>query len=451
MSNRKAWLEQTVARLKRDGAPTAAKIDPPLIEAMLSGPALVRAFTDGFNKGSKNPAAGNPTDRETLRLQQMPMPGRPGQGGPKIDGAAVVKALGLNTLNLIKLTVKLEKTQTLAVLSIDRGAARNGVWTMLDPRPTPPTMRLPYLPPNVISYGVGRMNCEALWNEIPIALTGIDPMLVGMFAMLNATLQKDFGLNLGQDVLAHLDTALVVVKSLQNNTDYTLVGWQLKNAQGLNATLKRIMAPESPLRAKLPGDLVKTEDFRGVTLYTVEKGFDLDPPGGPAPDPKTAAAQTNLTVGVAILDNLLYIGEAEQVRGVIRAKAGGAPAEPAFYRSAIFQNMLRNKPDNASAYELTDLTLLIKSACQPENVAKMKQLIQRMPDRKAGSGDLDDDEDGADDDDAGSLNRLLKELDFSKLPPADRLAAFFGPLYAFTTAAGDRIEVQWMFKYPEKP
>ena len=323
-----------------------------------------------------------------------------------------MKALGLDTLKTIRMAVKLEPAQTRFSVMVDRGSARQGIWKMVDARPAPADARLPFMPADVVAFGVERANFPALWSEIPVVLRALDPQMEMQFSML----QSMSGIDVAADVMAHVDTLFV---SLQDNKDQLLVAVQLKNPGAMAATLKRCLVAADPAApTQKPAFGAKEEDFRGVSLFTWQ-------------------TKPEKSTGVAVVGSMLYIGESELIRGVIRAQTAEKPGEDAFFKSAIYKDMLKNKPDAAMSYALMNLRSVIRSLFSEENVAKMKlALAAKLGDPDAAKT-------------SPALDKLLRGIDFSKMPTADQISAFFGPVFRYDTSTGDQLEYQWLILAPQ--
>ena len=406
-SDRREWVEGALARIKRDGPPAPGRAETPCIEAAFSGAKIRKSL------------------EETISEFNMPDPGESGQdagaqeekpigpaaGKPKIDAPAVVKALGLDTLNSIGMTIRLEPAQVSMTVAVDRGPARNGIWKLIDAQPAPGDAKLPYAPADTVSFGVARANYPALWNEIPVVLRTIDPQLEMMFGMMQAMT----GINVASDITPHLDTLLL---SLNDSKDRVLLAVQLKNAAAMSATLKRLLGAADPAAPTQRPDLgAKEEEFRGVQLYVWQ------PAAGDS-------------MAVAVAGATLYVGAPELVRGVIRAQTAEKPVEDAFFNTAIYRNMLKYKPDGATSYQLMDLPSAIRTMLRAENIEKAKLVLAAKLIKLEAEND------------SPALKKFLRGIDFSKMPPADQIAAFFGPMFGYASCPGDRIELQWLVQSP---
>lgn len=403
-SDRKEWVESTIARVKREGAPTTGQPETPGMEITLSG-SKIRASLEKIITNFKMPTPGAGSSGADDQVE----PVGPVNTNPKTNAAAIMKALGLDTLKTFKMTVKLEPAQTRTTMMVDRGSARHGIWTFIEAQPAPADVKLPFVPGDTISFGVERANYPALWNELPAVLRALDPQLEMTLDMF----QTMAGINVSSDLMAHLDTLCI---SLQTEKDQMLVALQLKNAIAMATTLKQfLVAPDPAAPMQRPGLGAKEEEFRGVSLFTWQSKSDQ-------------------SIGLAVAGNMLYIGESELIRGIIRAQTADKPVEDAFFRSDIYRNMLKNKPDKAMGYRLINLEAMIRSMLSEENVAKMKQTLAMTlsaPDENNSSPVFD---------------KFLRGIDFTKMPAADKIAAFFGPVYGYATVNGDRLEYQWLIQ-----
>ncbi len=399
-SNRKEWIEQTVARIKREGPPSAGRPETPSVDLLLSGAMITDALKTmiaampALTPGGAAAQGGND-------------PVGPVNKQPKIDAAAVLKALGLDTLKSLRFNAQFEQTQARLKIVIDRGSARRGLWALVVDQAVPEDLKISYVPANVDAFTVTRVNLLALWQEIPGILQAIDPGLPAMFAMLTGMLQQSVGINLDTEVMANLDTLVISSSCLQDNEAQILVAWQLKDAKAMDAVLKRLIA-KNPAAG---------EEFRGVSLLNLP-------------------CATNFAGAAAVVGNQLYFGNVEQVRGAIRAQTAEKPAAAAFLQAAIYRDMLKNKPAGSQDYSLTDMSASVLSWFSAANVAKMKLALAQQ----AGSKTVNP-----------AMGAFLKGIDFSKMPPAEKMASFFGPLFEYNTVKGDLIEHQCLFKYQKQP
>lgn len=406
-SDRREWVEGAIARIRRDGQPAPGRPEEPGIEVSFSGAKIKERLEEAISKFKMpGPGAGRPGAGE----QEGDAAG-PADVKPEIDAAAVVKALGLDTLKSIRMTVKLEPAQVRVTVAADRGPARNGIWKLIDARPAPGDVKLPFVPADAVSFGVERANYPAMWNEIPAVLRSIGPQWEMQFGMI----QSLTGIDVAADVMAHLDTLFV---SLYDSSDRMLAAVQLKNASAMSASLKRLLGARDPAaQAQRPELGAKEEEFRGTPLYVWQN-------------------KTGTSMGVAVAGSMLYAGDSELIRGVIRAQTAEKPAEDAFFNKPVYRKMLKDKPDGAMGYKLIDLQAIVRSMLSAENVEKMKDaLAARLSEPDADKA-------------PSVLTKALRGIDFSKMPPADRIAAFFGPVFGYSASVGDRLEYQWLIQSP---
>ncbi len=391
VSSSKEWVEQTVARIKREGPPAAPKNATPKIDLSISGEMIrtkfFQSFIDDFNKKRK----------EMARLQNAP-------AAPQADAGAILKALGLDTLQTIQISMQFETRQSGLAFTIDRGAARRGIWKLLDEQSLPgDVIKLPYVPANLTGFSVSRLDLPALWKELPGMLQAIDPTAGGMLAMMTGMAPQMFGFDLEADVMGNIGNTIA---AMTLGDSKQLFAWQIKDPAAADNVLRQIASKNQDVGG----------EFRGTPVCHFKN------PTNP-----------NEGIAMATAGKYLYIGELDQVQSAIRAQLAEKPVDPAFFQSTLYREMLRHKPQGAVHASLSDFQAVIKEWLSDSNTAKLKKTV-KCPGIKKNQ----------------PFGNLLGGIDFSKIPASEKIASFFDAAYGYTTVSGDRIEYKQIIIHPAK-
>ncbi len=377
----RAWVEKSISRLQ--ARPPAGAAAPYLLQGRADGAwlcaLLEKAITPRPPRTTGNAATNAP---------------------PLFKPGDLIKALKISELQEISFDISAQEGRLRTALRVNNRSCRQGVWTLLDPAPLPADWRLPHIPADVFSYNANRMNLAALWAALPEMLNQINPTLSASRQFFELMLQQTFGLDLPNDVLRHLDTGYASCSRMRDGNSRTLMYWQVKQPAEAAAAMARLLADGAPLRAQL-GENFQASEFRGRPIYTFAH----------------PAAGSN-TWSLAMVGQYLALGDDPMVRAALRAAdTPGSGAD--FYESAAYKDLLRLKPASACSYELLDLGAAIRGYLTGAQWRQIRRYLEQLNAKHQ------------------TRSGQASGVNFDRLPPAEKIAAFFGPLLSYSAATPD--------------
>lgn len=288
----------------------------------------------------------------------------------------------------------------LLVDSLDKG-----LFTMLDMTP----VEMPsvgFIPETITQLEVGRVNLPHIWKEIPVMLDAVLPELKPQFDSILSSVRQQIGIDLEQDLIAHLGTRYLGFTTLENEVLLSVLAIELSDSQSFRQTLARIMS--SPAVQPDIDLVLDTVDFLDHTLYVSKN-----------PDPAEAFA-------FAVSGNYLLYGEPDSVRQVIRAESSPNAANNRFEQTELVQQLRRFVPTGAFGFSAIDwrknMAFLVRQVQQPEN---HRLLLEEW----AMSG------------------APIPPPEFDKLPPADYLASFFNMSYQYVERTSRGLHHHLVLRY----
>ena len=325
---------------------------------------------------------------------------------PMYDPEVLLDALGLMGIESFSFKLELKDTEMVADSTLRVTDLTKGLFTIFDVRPSElPTVT--FIPEDIASLEVGRFNLLRFWQEIPNVLATAMPSVKPQFDMVMAMVQQQVGINLEQDLLAHLGTKYISFSTTENNQQISVIAVNLKDGAAFKAGLETTMA--SPMLQEQIATALNTETFLDHTIYAINDDED----------PKEELAFS--VVG----DYLLY-GHPSGLRQVIRAQNSDAAANTSFEQSALVKGLRKHVPSHAFGYSAIDwkknMDVLVRELSKPEYVSIIQQ-------KWATSGSP------------------LPPPDFSKLPTSDHIASFFNVSYQYAEATDEGIHQKIILKY----
>jgi len=317
----------------------------------------------------------------------------------------LLEALGVTGIENFSLKLELKETEMVADSNLRVDDLTKGIFSILDTQPSElPTVT--FIPEDISSLEVGRFNLLRFWQEIPVTLSTAMPAVKPQFDMIVAMLQQQAGINLEQDILAHLGTQYLSFSQAKGDIQTTVVAVELKNSMAFKTGLETALSAPA-LQPQVASGL-EIEEFLGHTLYTV-KGGDPENP-----------------VAFGISGDYLLYSQPDGLRQAIRSQSSDAAANTAFEHSELVKGLRQHVPPRAFGFSAIDwkknMDVMVREISKPEYVAIMQQSW-------ATSGSP------------------LPPPDFSKLPSADHIAAFFNVSYQYIEATGDGLHQQFILKY----
>ncbi|MDQ1351792.1 MAG: hypothetical protein QG657_2097 [Acidobacteriota bacterium] len=424
-SSSRQWLEQCIVQLKKE--PPAKPSGPPCIQAWLP---------DGFFERLLN------ADEEKNKTGSM---------------TGLMKAMGIDNIGKLSLEWVINPSHSELNLRVRNKGGYKGLWTLISKEPIPHGLSLGYVPEDVLSYQVTRVNIHAFWQEIPSLMESFGPQAVAQFqAGLNMAGQM-LQVDIGRDIVANLDTVLTSYTRMDGVEDVSLFMWQLRNPMAMEKTLAKLFAENSWLRNMMKENC-EILDLNECKIYS----FKMPRYRPPVPTEPNAAGQTAeeppttpqvdwLTYGVAVVNGDLVFGRLSLLRSYITGSRDDA-ASRKFYKSPLYTRLIQRVPDNAIGYGFSDITQwleptanFLKNAGQRTQTPPPPQPQQPPP---AGAGDEKADEAPEPPSKPGPFDDFLNGLKFDRLPAPEFLRAFFGPWISYYQFNGEELVVIWEFHNP---
>ena len=160
------WIEKSIVRLKKDEIK-----EPTGIPALTLNLPIKEIILKSFN--------GTAADR------------------------ALFDALGLFSIENFNSTIELHETEMVINNNLSIEDLQKGLFTLFNTEPSElPTVT--FIPENIASLQVGRLDLFRLWKEIPNILSQGDASIKPQFDMMVAMAQQQTGIDIEQDLLAHL-------------------------------------------------------------------------------------------------------------------------------------------------------------------------------------------------------------------------------------------------------
>ncbi|MDF7824438.1 hypothetical protein P4B35_10475 [Pontiellaceae bacterium B12227] len=343
---------------------------------------------------------GNPTMTINLPVNALVLDSVEGQE----EDRALFDALGLLGVENFSCRIELRDSEMVVDNNLSVDDLRRGLFALLDTEPSElPTVT--FIPENLASLEVGRFDLFGLWKEIPTILTQADPDSKPQFDMMLAMVQQQTGINLEQDLLAHLGTKYLAF-STEGKKQTSIIALELEDGisfkQGLESALT------APSVRPYVASALEISDFLDHAIYTLKDAPQDD------------------TVGIAITDDYLLYGEPEGLRQIIRSISSEAAANMAFEQTELVKGLRKEVPGAAFGFGAIDwkrnMDAILAELIKPE----YRTLIEQ---NWATSGSA------------------LPPPDFNKLPPADHIASFFNVSYQYVEANNNGLHQKIILKY----
>ncbi len=435
------WVERCIVRLKKQAPVTPS--GPPFLHLRVTQ-RLIKAF---FEREPRPPEPAGPVDQPAAGAGPEP-PGSPPPplppdttSPPPPSPAVIMKALGLDRLQYISLdlTLKTGAMESLFLIKLDP-AGNRGMWSLLGKEHLPANHRLAYVPEDVYSYQVMRLDFDALWKEIPEILKAINPQQAAQFQGFVNMFGTMYQLDLSRDLFGNLGTLFTTYSRMEGLEKQELMALQLRNHAAMEKLLAKLFGEGSMLKSQLQ-DVLEVHELRGHKLYSFKNP-------GPVPVPPPEAGQQTppppnfepAYTGLSVVDGALVFGEDKLVRGMIQAVSSSGKTGPGgFYTSTLYAEMTRGMPDNAVGCSIVDILPLIK----PFMGILKNPALSQIPaggDRPAPPGKPS----------PPPLTEFFNNLRYDRLPDFEYISSFFGKGIGYNRFQGNDLIGRAVFKYPEK-
>lgn len=317
---------------------------------------------------------------------------------------AVFDALGLMGVETFRSRIELRDSEMIVDNNLGIDDLERGLFALLDTEPSElPTVT--FIPENPASLEVGRFDLYSLWKEIPGMLMQAEPGAKPQFDMMLSMMQQQTGIDIEQDLLAHLGTKYLAFATEGKNQS-SVVALELEDGMSFKQGLESALT--APAMQPYVASGLELSDFLDHTIYTIKN------------------ADPSETMGVAITDDYLLYGDPEGLRQVIRSVTSEGAANMAFEQSELVKGLRKHVSPRAFGFGGIDwkrnMDAMLHELVKPEYSSLIQQNWARS---------------GA----------VLPPPDFSKLPPADHIASFFNTSYQYIEADGNGLHQKIILKY----
>jgi hypothetical protein len=375
MGPSKEWVERSIIRLKKDAVeePEGA----PSLNVNLPLAALIqKAF-----KETEASAAGG------------------------LNAAALYDSLGLMGIETFSGHVELQDDRMTVDNRLRATSLDKGVFTLLNMEPAAlPAVH--FIPENISMLEVGRLDLLRFWQEIPEVLMAAMPETKPQFDLALATIRQQTGIDLEQDLLAHLNTRYLGFTVFEDSMLSNVMAIELGDGAAFKHGLETLM--NTPMLKAQIDMALDTVDFLDYTLYESKNTAPAD------------------AIAFAVTDGYLLYGQPGGIRQVLRSEANGtsAAAQPA--QAALIKELYRHTPKSAFGYNVVDwkknMAFVIRELTKP-------QVAQALLGQWASSAPP------------------IPPPDMNKLPPADHLASFFNMSYHYIERTESGLHQKIILKY----
>jgi hypothetical protein len=316
-------------------------------------------------------------------------------------------------------------------LEIDRrGEWDHGLMVLMPPDPVPVDFRLAYVPPDVASYQVTRLDLNALWQQIPEILRQISPEFQMQFSLGLNAVGGMMDININEDFFNNLDTLAFSFDRFGDQGQEMIYGLNVRNSDAMERTLRKLFAEHSPLAARIH-PFYRETDIQGHTIHMLQ--FPV-----PADDGENTIIHE---VGLTVVDRALVIGNGSLVVDYVQAAVNNQ-SPPAFYESRPFRDMVARVPAEACSYAVSDLSAYVRFLADEIRTAAARTSAHQASPANA-------DEDCGCEEEHDPLFAFFRNIEIANLPSSDVMASYFSTSdgYNMIDAAGFRAAMT--IHYPE--
>ena len=347
------------------------------------------------------------------------------------DMSALANSLGFDTLGDIRMQACMQTDRVDMTLAIERrGEWDRGLMVLMPPEPVPVDFRLAYVPPDVASYQVTRLDLNALWRQIPEILRQISPEFQMQFSLGLNAVGGMMDININEDLFDNLDNLTFSLARFGDQGQEMIYGMNVRDGDAMERTLRKLFAEHSPWAAQM-NQFYRETDIQGQTIHMLQ-----------FPVPAEDGASTSIhEVGLTVVDRALVIGDGSLMVDYVQA-AVNHQGPPAFYESRPFQDMLARLPPEACSYTVSDLSAYVRFFTDEIRTAVASASAHRASPANA-------DEDCGCEEKDDPLTAFFDNIEIANLPSTEVMAGYFGTSdgYHLIDAAG--LRAAWTIHYPE--
>lgn len=327
------------------------------------------------------------------------------EDGAQASDRATMEALGILDIELFSSSIEFKDDEMVANNFLGISDLEKGIFTLLDVEPSElPTVT--FIPENSASLEVGRFNLMRFWQEIPRFLTTAQPGLKPQFDMFLAMSQQMTGINLEQDLLAHLGTQYLAFSVVDGTKQSSVMAIDLEDSMAFKKGLETGLA--APSMQPYVASSLEILDFLDHTIYTLKESI---------PDE---------IMGISVVGDHLVYGDLEGLRQVIRSETSTAAENQKFERSELVKGLRQHITPRAFGYSAIDwqknMDVIVRELAKAQYIGLIEQNWAR----------------------SGSP---IPPPDFKKLPSADHIASFFKASYQYIEAKNNGLHQQIILKY----
>jgi hypothetical protein len=349
-----------------------------------------------------------------------------------IDLHTLFTGLGLDTLGDMRLALRMKPDRADITLAVDRrGEWDRGLMAMIPPDPVPVDFRLAYVPPDVASYKITRLDLNALWVQIPDILRQLSPEIQMQFSMGVNALGGMLDINVNEDIFNNLDRLAFSYARFGDHGQELVYGLNVRDTNAMERTLGKLFAENSPIAPQIR-PFYRQTDIQGQRIHLLQI---------PMPDD---AGQTQVLqeIGVTVIDRALLIGNGRLLENYVQAAVHNQ-GEPAFYTSRPFQAMAARIPPDACSYAMSDMAPFVRYFMDEIRTAADEARSQAAsPANSPEDGDCPENR-------PSPLAALVDKIDAAALPPAEAIAGYFGITDGYSVIDADGLRSAMTVYYPE--
>ncbi len=401
-SNNKSWIEKTIVNLKKQNPDNLTGI--PFFEISTTEGLMQKIIASVDNKkGNKR----NPND---LVFKDF------------------AHKIGLDGLGKSNLRIGFKADKYVVSMNIDNNALNRGIWKIINKKSIPGNFRLAYVPHDISTYYVSRIDFNAFWKELIKVVNSMGPKYEKQFQMvimqLNGMLRTDFTKN----VVGNLGSLIAGFSQVQGADKDEIVIWNLQKAVVMEKVLEKVFAEGAPLRNQMAG-IFELKTFKGNKLYCFKKKKT----GLLTPNIDSGGIPVYTYISLTVSGGDLVMGDEKLVRSYILKRKGKS-----FYKTKIYSEIMRKIPNDLISYSYSDVARIIKGM-----VLNLKKKEVYEPLQQRMSRNLQKDKDNY-------FYEFVKNLRFDKLPDAGFIADYMGYGVGYWQIKGNKMILNSTIYYPRK-
>ncbi len=352
-------------------------------------------------------------------------------GESPFDWRALVRSLGLDTLGDMRMEVQMLADRAEFTLAVDRrGEWNRGLMVLVPPEPVPVDFRLAYVPPDVASYQVTRLDLNAFWMQLPEIMRQISPEFQMQFSLGVNAVGGMMGININEDVFQNLESLNFSYARFGDHGQELIYGLHVRDADAMERTLQKLFAANSPLAAQI-SPFYRETDIQGQTIHLLQ-----------FPVPEGVDEETIFQeVGMTVVDRALLIGSGNLLVDHVQA-AVNRQGTSTFYDSRSFREMAARVPTGACTYGMSDLSAYVRYFTV--EIHKAAARAEAGPPTPANV-----EEDGGCEEEPSPLAVFWEDFDVESLPSAEVMARYFGTSDGYSVIDDNGFRSELTIHYPQ--